>query len=239
MKLTEGLKEGDLEYLVDSTISIDEYESKLDDDSIVVGFFIDDKDPAEDLNRFIQKGATAILDTDVSPAPNEDGKFMVFVEMLRDKEFPAKLCEILENIRGLTGHESWLMTVYNHEEPIEVSAEAIKKNVRLISMEDNMKEEVMEFFRPSALDDLIIEGKNLTFKKHNITETFELVDLDVFESLAVNNAVLGLPVKLDESTRATRRVFEALLGDHWLVEHLGSYVVLSRFDEPKMALVRI
>ena len=67
VNLVEGLKEGDLEELLIPMISIDEYESKLDDDSIVVAFYVRDRDPSYDLNRFIQKGASAILDTDVSP----------------------------------------------------------------------------------------------------------------------------------------------------------------------------
>ena len=57
--LFEGLKEGDLAELVLPMISIDEFESKLDDDSIVVAFYVGDRDPSQDLNRFIQKGADA------------------------------------------------------------------------------------------------------------------------------------------------------------------------------------
>ena len=103
VNLVEGLKEGDLEELLIPMISIDEYESKLDDDSIVVAFYVRDRDPSYDLNRFIQKGASAILDTDVSPAPNEDGFYMVFVEFLRDEDFPNKLLNTLGSLRGLTG----------------------------------------------------------------------------------------------------------------------------------------
>ena len=79
--LNEGLRPDDLEDLVLPILSIDEYESKIEDDGIVVGFYTQYKDPANDLNRFIQKSAIDILDSEVSPAPTEDGYFIVFVEL--------------------------------------------------------------------------------------------------------------------------------------------------------------
>jgi hypothetical protein len=98
MDLFEGLREGDLEGLVLPHLSIDEFETKLDDDAIVVAFHVLDRDPANDLNRFIQKGAVALLDTDVSPAPNEDGYYVVFVELERNETFPERMMHILDSV---------------------------------------------------------------------------------------------------------------------------------------------
>lgn len=239
MNLLEGLKEGDLENLVLPLVSIDEYESKLDDDAIVIGFFVGDKDPASDLNRFIQKGAVDILDTDVSPAPNEDGQFMVFVELLRDHEFPKKVMDIIDSLRGLTENTAWKAVVYGDETEHDLTLEFLEQNVRLISMEDALQEDVKSFFQESILDALYLEDNQLTLERRGVKETYELIDLDTFDNLTENNAVMSLPVRLDEESQTVRRVLEALLGDHWLVEHLGGYVVLSRYNEPKMALLRL
>src|ERR1700748_2916530 len=97
MELIEGLRENDLEGLVLPVISIDQFESKIDDDAIVVAFYVEYRDPAIDLNRFIQKSAVDILDTEVSPAPTEDGYFVVFVELMRDDKFMKKMSVIMEN----------------------------------------------------------------------------------------------------------------------------------------------
>ena len=239
MNLLEGLKEGDLENLVLPLVSIDEYESKLDDDSIVIGFFVGDKEPASDLNRFIQKGAVDILDTDVSPAPNEEGHFMVFVEVLRDKEFPQKLLDIVDSLTGLTENDSWNCVVYGDEAPQPLTLEYLETNVRLLSVEDALQESITDFFRESVLDGLDWSDGNLTFERRGLSKTYKLVDFDTFENLSENNAVMSLPVRLDEESQGVRRLLETLLGDHWLVEHLGGYVVLSRYNEPKMALLRI
>lgn len=239
MNLLEGLKEGDLEHLVLPLVSIDEYESKLDDDSIVVGFFVEDKDPSVDLNRFIQKGAVDILDTDVSPAPNEDGHFMVFVEILRDHEFPQKLLDIVETLTGLTGNIEWQCVVYGEDKPQPLTLDYITDTVRLISMEDALQESIKEFFRESILDGLYWEDGNVIFERRGQRQSYKLIDFDTFDNLSEHNAVMSLPVRLDEQSQGVRRTLESLLGDHWLVEHLGGYVVLSRFNEPKMALLRI
>src|SRR6056297_3156277 len=80
-KIIESLFPGDLENLVSSTISIDEYESKIDPEAIVLAFFVKSEDPAYDLSRFIEFGPFSyILDTEVSPAPDENGNYLVFVE---------------------------------------------------------------------------------------------------------------------------------------------------------------
>jgi hypothetical protein len=57
-KLYEGMWSGDLADLVQPLVSIDEYASKIDPNAIAVGFYVQDKDAADDLNRFIQKVAS-------------------------------------------------------------------------------------------------------------------------------------------------------------------------------------
>ena len=98
-----GLKAGDLDDLVSNLISIDEFESKIDnEEAIVVGFKVDDKEPAQDLSRFIEKSTVDLMDTEVSPAPDTDGKYIVFVEFSRDKAFPHNLVSVLKSMENLT-----------------------------------------------------------------------------------------------------------------------------------------
>jgi hypothetical protein len=86
-KLIEGMQANDLDFLIMPLISIDEYESKIDDRrAVVIGFYVTDNDPASELSAFIEKGTVPVLDTEVSPAPTEDGYYMVFVEMDRNEK---------------------------------------------------------------------------------------------------------------------------------------------------------
>ena len=67
-KLDEGLRENDLDDLVLSTITIDDFEPKSgsEDEVVVVTFRAKDDEPANDLASFIEKGSHDILDTEVS-----------------------------------------------------------------------------------------------------------------------------------------------------------------------------
>jgi hypothetical protein len=131
MILNEGLREHDLEGLVSPLISIDQFESKIDDDAIVVAFYVKYKDPALDLNRFVQKSAVNVLDTEVSPAPTESGSYVVFVELLRNERFPATLESILENLAELVDEHQWKFVAYGVKGVHELTTENVESMVRL------------------------------------------------------------------------------------------------------------
>lgn len=228
--LFEGLKANDLQDLVIPLISIDEYESKLDDDSVVVAFFVQDKDPSQDLNRFIQKGAVEILDTDVSPAPNEDGNYIVFVEFERDAEFPAKLIETLETLEGLTGLEAWNAQIYDVEGQLPVDLETLQANVRLTPhVEDDVAEgeEIKEFFRSSDLDDMIVEGCDVIFEARGVTWTLRYVDHGSIDDVLEHNAALNQASRLDEAAQSNVSRMQRMLGDRWIAQQRGEMLVVS------------
>lgn len=243
--LFEGLKEGDLEDLLLPMVSVDEYESKLDDDSVVIAFYVTDRDPSQDLNRFIQKGAAMLLDTDVSPAPNEEGYFMVFVEFLRDENFPKKLIDTLESLQGLTGIKVWKAKIYDVDEVLPVTVENLLAHVRLQSEEakDNMPDEVVEdlteFFRASDLDNLTIERKAVTLEARGVSVELQLVDQGNLEAVFENNAVMGSATRLDETANANCRRLQRMLGDLWIAEQRGEHVLLSHALREGVALFRI
>lgn len=134
MKLLEGLLQHDLDFTVMPLISIDEYCSKIDDrKAIVVGFYLTDSDPAADLAAFIEKGVVKVLDTDVSPAPTEDGHYLVFVEMYRNEHFPKKLLKILDEIENITNIDNWEFSPLHskEDENYPVTIPELRKRVNL------------------------------------------------------------------------------------------------------------
>jgi hypothetical protein len=242
--LFEGLKEGDLEDLVLPLISIDEYESKLDDDSIVVAFYVSDREPAQDLNRFLQKGASAVLDTDVSPAPNEDGYYMVFVELLRDQKMPSKLISTLESLEGLTGLTSWKAQMYGINGVVNVNDASLVENLRLTSKEDQedpseVQEELTEFFKASDLDDMTLSGRTVTLEARGVTVTLTLVDHGTLSDVYENNAAMNRGTRLDEAANANCRRLQRMLGDLWIAEQRGDFLLLSHALREQVALFRL
>lgn len=109
MKIFEGMWANDLEDLLQPLVSIDEYESKVDDEAISVAFFINDKDAADDLSRFLQKSSVPLLDSDVSAAPDQRGYYLVFCELAQNDRFVENLCSICEEVGQLGGIDNWQM----------------------------------------------------------------------------------------------------------------------------------
>lgn len=132
--LFEGLREYDLENLVDSTISVDEYKSKIDDiQAIVVMFLVNDRDPAEDLRNYIEKSATSLLDSEVGDTPEKDGRYRVFVEFNRNSNFPKELIYTLKTLTTLVDIdlEKWKFLTYKDQGPFPVTQDNIRRYVNL------------------------------------------------------------------------------------------------------------
>lgn len=107
-KLYEGLEEHDLDRLVHDELHIDEYKSKLgsDEDIVVLSFKVKSKEPALDLVSFIETGYDWVIDADASSGTMDDGSYIVFVEMERDKEVPEQIEELLSDLSKITDVKS-------------------------------------------------------------------------------------------------------------------------------------
>jgi hypothetical protein len=106
--LLENLFRGDLKGILKTVISIDDFESKIDDDTLVLAFYCTDEDAAEDLAVFLERSSVdAILDTEVSSSTNKDRDYLVFVELNKSDDYRImkdnidkilKLCNIMIDI---------------------------------------------------------------------------------------------------------------------------------------------
>lgn len=133
--LRENIEAGDLKRLVHHELHIDEYKSKMGDDSdiIVISFKVSGKEPSADLVSFIEKGYQDVLDADVSSGEKEGGDYLVFVELERNKKFPELLVQMMEDIMNLTEQklEDWRVRYYKSIEDHPLTVEAIQSIVPL------------------------------------------------------------------------------------------------------------
>lgn len=129
--INESLQPGDLDHLVLPLISVDEFNSKIDNRrAIVVAFYCTDKEPAEDLMRFIEGSNLDILDTEVSPAPSTEGYYVVFVEFSRNQDFPTILDDIIQQVTNVADNK-WQLKAWNHDDIVHYTPELLKKFVIL------------------------------------------------------------------------------------------------------------
>ena len=101
--VNEGLKAGDLEGVVSSKFSIDQFKSKMGEDRniLVLAFTVDGQAPAKDLERFAETGYKSVLDADATPGTLEDGKHRVFIEFARSPDVVQHILAFLEDLKNL------------------------------------------------------------------------------------------------------------------------------------------
>lgn len=125
-QINEGVKYNELKSLVSSKITVADFEPKIGNvnDVTVVAFYVKDESPANDLARFIERGVIEILDTEVSPTADENGMYLVFVE-IKNEDLMRKVFEILEDITGLVDIEEWTIDFYNGPS-LRIEADKVK-----------------------------------------------------------------------------------------------------------------
>jgi hypothetical protein len=116
-QINEGVKYGELQSLVRPYISVAEFEPKVGNESdvVVIGFYTTDEYPAKDLSRFLERGVTDLLDTEVSPAADDEGYYMVFVEV-ENENLMQKVFSILADVSHLVDISEWKIGFYEGRE---------------------------------------------------------------------------------------------------------------------------
>jgi hypothetical protein len=131
--LTEGLEYKDMVGILKPTMHIDEFSSKMgdDDDVIVASFFVRNKQAAQDLANWFEKGYDWVLDADISPGEIKPGRFLVYIELRRRSSAGRHLALAVEDLASLTEHEpnSWVMIYKDKETPF--TAEEFDRQVPL------------------------------------------------------------------------------------------------------------
>jgi uncharacterized protein YjfI (DUF2170 family) len=241
--LTEaGLLHGDLNDLIVPMVDIDTFESKISNSkAVVVAFYLFEQDPARDLERFIEKGAVDVLDAETSPAPTDDGYYVVFVELSRDDNLPEHLMEIISSVDNLTDIDQWQFKTLHDKNIYDLTEENLRDHVNLDPKkvppstdedEDAIKDETRDIEpeeRPDEEEELA--ERLVPMLQYGLMESIEIVDDQVIlrsgsdqlvyrvmeitgsePSIPVIAARIGDPL-IRESMRLSR-----MLGSTYLVE---------------------
>lgn len=225
--LSEGLMLGDLDELVLPLISIDEYESKISDDNLVVAFYVRDKEPGKDLARFLSKSEIDILDAEISPVPNEEGNYLVFVEFLRDKSFIDDLLTLTDSMSGLTSIDRWEFKAYKKQlEPL--SAENLKANVRLKPKGEPTK----------ALESLLMDTRSVRLLQGNLiagTSAFRVLAIGKTQRVMEGYSLESKPILLGETQ--THRILATAFGANWQVNMFEQFILVVNTDSDESILL--
>lgn len=231
--LREGLREGDLTDLVLPLISCDEYESTIDSsEAIVLGFYVHDETAAKDLNRFLQKSAVPLLGTDVSPAPDQHGYFLVFVEMMNNERLCDNLVAILHELNTLVGidEDDWQLLVRGADEVLPFTPEILHRELAK-AKRSSKKTEVIEYLQHSALSNAEFADRILVLEGAGERFCFDFVAFDRIGALMRDYKLTETGVRFDIRSVAKANKITRMLGETWEASRLGRFILLNRDQE--------
>jgi len=128
-----GLREGDLKDTVLKRISLDEFHPKTGDekDVAVVGFRVSQSSPGNDLYKFLNRSVIETRDIEVSPNANDDGHYMVFIEMDRNEKLLDNIRALVKDVEHVSTKLPWKVTLPYLEEEIDLLDEGLDKHVQV------------------------------------------------------------------------------------------------------------
>lgn len=218
--LSEGLVRGDLKEFVNSLFTVDQYKSKMGNDSdiVVLGFRVKEKFPAMDLVEFIERGYSYVLDADMSTGEEHDGQYQVFVELERNEQLPRNLKHLLDGISQLTDNYDWRFRYQKSPNSVEFNEQSVMENIPITPNDYEHKileiktTDVKEFFDQGIVDVALESDNTLTFSKpYSGDVTAKFVSIGDYED--VKHTIPGA-LSLDESSQSQTTFLNKFLGNY-------------------------
>ena len=167
-----SLQQKDLKGVVTNEISIDEFEPKTGkkENVAVFGFYVTEKQVGEDLANFLEKSTFDFRDVEVTPNPNPENLYMVFVEVDRNPGMIDMLREVAKDLLNITGEIDWKGKPLLSDESFDLKDPQLESNVKSTpedyvtkdEHEANMKQEKETNIKDFVLDNTIATAVELT-----------------------------------------------------------------------------
>jgi hypothetical protein len=236
-----SLREGDLKDLVDNIFEVDAYQSKMGDDKNIVtlSFNVVEKQPANDLASFLEKGYNFILDADVTSGEQSDGKYKVFVELQRNREVHDNIVEMLSGVSNLTNIDEFKFRYYKDFRSKTANVDEMINSIPsdpdgyiVLANESNLNN-FKNFFNKSFVDNIDIINETLWIKKMYADPlAFEFVDfgntLNVLENVDGKFDIMESYPEILFLTKYIGDYNISKYGDNLVFENGDKSVVLKR-----------
>lgn len=240
------LKYNDLVGTILPTLSIDEFEPKAgsEEDVIVVAFYATDRAPAEDLNTFLQRGFVDTLDIDISASTDDDGNYLVFVEMSRNETFPEKFRALLRDVNNVVGKVDWKIRTYlsygktySVDDPELYTSLVLDPSNYVTKSEykhSDMKETIDYILSDLYAGKLTITESAVRIQHNGSTIAFDVIDAGDYDMVVGRNFLAESAYMLNNKTYEMSVLQNLLhectvipLGDYLSVHKQGKIMLLS------------
>lgn len=262
-----GLRAGDLKDTILKKISIDEYEPKTGDskDVMVVGFHVTESSVGNDLYHYVSSSVVEVRDLEVSPNPNNDGYYMMFVEMDRNENSLETVRNMVRDIENVSGKLNWAVTTHLTEDDFplfsEEAANILIQNPEeymtkdewesAVAAEEQVQQEqlqqqqqqaeqyqstVMEFLSSSDLADVAFLDEN----KIKMSGRGNTAELNIIKFGPANETLgeLGISESAIKPLDSTLRIFNSMLGEMRAVP-INDYIVVFHPHQQNVLVTKI
>ena len=252
-----ALRQQDLKNTMLKKISVDEFEPKTGEtkDVMVVGFHIHEQQAGKDLYRFLNHSIHEIRDVEVSPNPNPENYFMVFVEMDRNENSVDNIKSLVKEIENISGDLDWNISTLLSEKLIDLQSEELNKFVQLdpesyLSPDDwkaqkaeeakqqeterleaeaqDNSNKILEFLKGSSLLEAGINDNKLHMRGSKDIATLEIVDFGPAKDIMSD---LGISESAVKELNYSLRKFNSMLGEMKAIPIAEYIVVFGNNDD--------
>tara|TARA_B100000900_G_scaffold394292_1_gene391586 strand:- start:3246 stop:4013 length:768 start_codon:yes stop_codon:yes gene_type:complete len=252
-----GLQTGDLKDTILKKISIDEYEPKTGDSSevLVLGFSLKESAQGQDLYNFLNSSIFEIRDVEVSPNPNPENYYMVFVEMDRNENVLENIRKIITDVENISGKLPWVGKTHLTDEFHPIFDEGIsrfvitdpEKYMTKAEFEQQQAEEqavvdakvesdnsIMEFLKTSNLLKASINNNTLEVEDKFNEAKLEIVGFgeakDIMAEIGINESAIG-------DMDSTLKQFNSMLGEMNAIP-IQDYIVIFHPQESNVLVTK-
>ena len=240
-----GLHTGDLQDTMLKKLSIDEYEPKTGDASevLVLGFSLRESSQGQDLYNFLNSSIFEIRDVEVSPNPNPDNYYMVFVEIDRNDKVLENIRSIVTDVENISGKLPWIGKTHLNDDFLPLFDEGISQYVitdpekymtkeqfqqqkaeeqAVVDAKEESDNSIMEFLKSSNLLKASINNNTLEVEDKFNEAKLEVVGFgeakDIMAEIGINESAIG-------DMDSTLKQFNNMLGEMRAIP-INEYIVI-------------
>jgi len=218
-----GLLKSDLKNMVYDIFEIDSFKSKMgeDKDIVTLAFSVKEKEAANDLMNFLEKGYDFVLDADATPGEQSDGTYKVFVEVERSKHIPEQVMEIADGVCKLSDIESLKFRYYKNFKSKDLTQDSLAEEIPLdsntydIKIQETRLNNYKDFFNKSYLEESYMTGDVLTLKKV-YAEPIQFRVIDFGETI---NTIANINERVNTDDFAEIIFLSKYLGDYNITKY--------------------
>jgi hypothetical protein len=243
-----------LKHTVLKKVSVDEFAPKTgeDRDVAVLGLYVNQQSPGEDLFRFLTNSVIEHRDLEVSPNPNLDGYYMVFVELDRNQDLFKNIQQLLAEIRRVTGPLNWeLKTPYVDEYvPLDQAEYMIQqdpdtylppaefaKKLQPHTQTTHATEDIMEFFRNSNLLSVDVDQQHrIKLRDARGTAQLQLVEFGNHTEVMQNLGITESAIKQDYDLHLFGKL-KSMLGEMRAVP-IDEYILIFHPEQSEVLVTK-